>query len=777
MLRVKKVIVVVSILFCTLCVYGSGAKIKKINIANNNRVPSTTILDYINVKVDDEYSDNLANKIIHNLYSTEFFDNIAVNYDSSVLNINLYESPLIYEVKFDGNSHIKSNDLEKIIVSYKGMQYHQAKLDRDIEKIIHLYNNAGRYLIAVKADKEMMDNNRVKIIFQISEGPKAHVKTINFIGNDNINSEVLKRKIISSEKSWYSFISSAHTYHPGKINFDKQSLVAYYKSQGFVDCQVLSVLTELSTNRRYLNITYNLDEGKQYKFGNLKFDSQYRDLHVDILKLSDNIKKGDIYNEDLVQQYKNRILNLLTKKGLEGGVVKITQDKNQNKNYIDLVFTVSTGPKKYINQINIQGNLKTHDNVIRREISLYEQDILSQSLIAEGIRKIGNLNFFQQPIKHSVTKSATIDGKYDINIAVEEKSTLNLIFNLGYDTSQGPVGHIQLDEANLGGMGNLLHIGYTKTAEQSKYSLGFTNPYFLNKNVSLGGRIFTSSTNQRSLSEDKTQYSQSSKGLLSEVKFNLIEDVNCSISYLFKNNNIKSNSGFVSNFMKEQQGEWFNHSLLPSITFNKLDNIAEPKDGYLLYYNTAISNISKQSPNDTINLFKNEVSGRYFHSLFKNKLTLKLAADCGNVYSCNDSRLRVVDRFNLGEPKLRGFKSDGIGPRLNNTSSSKSGGEPMGGTSYYNITTELVIPVQQERGMDLSMAMFIDAGSLWGLGNKVTKEEYGSVDDSPSLRVSVGAGVIIKTPMLPIRLDFAIPIKKEAYDKEQFISFSMSTRL
>ncbi len=745
-------------------------KITKIIVENNHRIESSTIIKYLNLKVGDKFNRKMEIDSIKNLYSTEFFDNISLNFNNGLLIVRVFETPMIISIEFKGNSKIKTDDLENLTAIYKGDSYHQSVIDKTISQITQLYNSVGRYLIKIDLEKVKLENNRVKLIFDISEGPKTKVRNIGFIGNNIFSSSILKKNIYTKETAWYSFLSSDDVYNPGRIEYDINSLKEFYHSNGYIDFKHISVVADLAKTKNYFNIIYNIDEGEQYKFGDASIKSEIEGIKIDSKTFLQPIKKGKNYDGNIVKRIVNNIANNLENEGYPEIDVSYDIDKNVKDRIININFVIKKSSHIYIEKINITGNRKTHDKVIRRELKIYEGDVFNKRLLDSGIRRIRNLGYFEPNITSSYTKNIEYIDRYNLNINVEEKSTAALVFSAGYSSVGGIFGTINYREINLGGTGKILELNYTRYPNTSNWSIGIIEPHIFDSNISLGGRIFKKSSTDSDFNNVKRPYSENAIGFEPRIGYEITNDLYHSISYLIQQSDIKLNKDTdktIPKVIQEQAGERITSAIKSALTFDKLDNRYFPKNGYLLSTTQEFAGLGGD-----VNFFKNEFSGKFVHSFFEESLTFKLSGNLGNILPLKNKDLRIVDRFSLGEPRFRGFEVEGVGPRIV-TPDDKGGikkGESLGGDTYYLVNAELIFPIKNEKDMNISLVGFMDFGSVWGLDG--IKDN--TIKDSNSLRISTGFGIILNTALAPLRIDFGFPLKCEDYDKKQVVSFGSS---
>jgi outer membrane protein insertion porin family len=760
------------------CSY-ADSKVTKISIENNHRIDSKTVEKYLQIKIGDVFNDKLEIEAVKNLYSTEFFDDLSINFNNGILLVKVYETPMISEVKFEGNSKIKSHDLENLISLYKGDSYHQPTIDLNIKKIIQLYNSVGRYLINVKVEKVKLDNNRVKLIFKISEGPKTKIKNISFIGNKNFSQDMLKKNIKTSETTWYSFMSKDDVYDPSRIDYDIYMLKNFYASKGYIDFKSISVISELSKTKKYFNLVYTIDEGNKYKFGEYSIKNEVVEIKTDLTKFLDPIKTNLTYNEDFVQKIIDNISAKLEKDGYGEMQISRQLDKNSNDKTVNITFVITKLNKFYINKINIIGNRKTRDSVIRNKLQIYEGDLYNKRKIESGIRRVRNTNYFEYNIETSEERDQNSIDKYDLNIKVEEKSTTSLGFSGGWSSVGGMFGNINLREINLGGTGKLLDLLYNRSSSVSNYSLMLMEPHFLDANISVGGKVFRKVSIDSDLSGKKKPYSQDIIGFQPRIGYQITPDLNHSLAWLIQTGDVilkKETDKKISRIIKEQAGKGIiTSSIISGLSFDRLDNRHLPKYGYLLSADHEFAGLGGD-----IHFFKQEYMAQFFHSFLDEKLTFKLEGEVGYIFPLkgqkNDS-LRIIDRFDLGEPRMRGFESQGVGPCAYDDQKDKKERENLGGDKYYLVKAELIMPIKNERGINISLVGFMDFGSIWGLDVEKISKQTEVFNNSDSLRISTGIGIIVNTDIIPIRIDFGFPLKKEKHDKEQVVSIGSSINL
>lgn len=768
-MRIKSIIKL-AILALTVFYYDislADSVIHKITIEGNHRIENSTIESYLKLKLGESYNSLKEDEAIKRLYATSLFRNIKMHMSNGGnLIVSVTETPFISSVVFRGNSKIKANMLSKEIYTMAGESLSQAKIELDVKRISEIYKRSGRFATIVTPKIEDLENNRVKVIFDIAEGPKTGIKYIYFSGNENYTDSELKSIVLTKESRWFRFLDSNDTYEPDRIEYDKELLKEFYQSVGFADFRVISVSAELNNTKEYFILTYSLEEGEKYNFGNITIDNKLTNIDITPVNKIVDIKQGSIFNMKTIDNIAEKIGEYFTAAGYPA--VNVYPDIIKNSDHtIDIKFVIEKADKVYINEINIINNLKTEDHVIRREFKSEEGDILNRSYVEKGERNLKNLDYFE---KIGITfAGAKAKDRYDLNIEVDEKSTSSIGFDLGYNTAGGIFGRFSFLERNLVGTGKILNAGVQVSKNTTSYYGGITEPHFLDRDLSLSvnGFIDKKGRGQNMLSNTDQNYRQHSVGAKTSLGYEIKEDLSHEIDYVIKRDILSAPTPSSSIFLTEQMGKFITSAIGHTITYDQTDSKIIPKNGYLISGSQEFAGVGGNNK-----YLKHEIDGKYYKSFIHNKLTLKLSASGGDIAGIGGKIVRISDRFNLGDYSLRGFASGGVGPREKVTK------EGLGGKRYYTFSTELNFPTPVPEEFNLTGAVFMDLGSLWGIGLNKAKYQspYGFYNDK-SLRASVGFGFIWVTRFAPIRMDWGFPVKKKKYDDTQHFHLRFSTHL
>lgn len=760
-----------SILLCSSALIApfsvlADGKVSKIIILGNKRIEASTIKNYLPIKVGDNVNSDRQQESIRKLYKTNLFENVKIKYTDGVLRVKVEETPLVVKVVIKGNSKIGTKSINKVILTKSGQSLKAKELEHDLEKIIEIYKKSGRFSANVKYRVEKLKNNRVKIVFDVVEGPKTGVKKIRFVGNKHYRDDHLRSIILTKESKWFRFLSSDDTYDPDRMEYDQMLLGNFYKSMGYADFKMISANAELAPTKDHFTLYYAFDEGQKYKFGTKELNNNIEGVKDKYLLRLIKVKKNSTFNSSLIDKIEQDLSEYLANKGYPAANVYHVLEKDSNKRIINVKFIIDQSDKIYIDKINITGNLKTHDNVIRREFDIQEGDLFNRSHIERGDRNLRMLNYFEKvQVKPVATKH---HGKYDLDIEVEEKSTTSIGLEGGYNSSIGPFASVNFQDRNLLGTGKSLDTGMRVAKRNTSYNFGITNPYFMGRDLSLGTSLFythVGADHASSFFGEGSNYTLNTKGGRLSLGYELFDDMRHNVFYTLKRDELSVTEKQESAFIREQQGKFTTSAIGHSLTYNKLDNNYAPKSGYLL---SATQEYAGAGGNNKY--IKHELNGSKYVSFADEEVTLQLSAEAGQIRGMKKRKVRINDRFNLGDQSLRGFASKGIGPRDVRTK------EALGGKNYYSATAELQFPIGAPKEFGLLGAAFVDIGGVYGIdvmkNSNYTKKD---IRDNKAPRISYGFGLVWNTRMMPIKVYYAFRLRKQKLDEVQPFTISMTT--
>lgn len=748
-----------AIFIISLCLSAASAQaqdggiINKIIINGNQRIEDATIRSYLEINEGESYEQKRVNDSFKNLFSTGLFSDLNITREGNNLVINIVENPVINQVVFEGNRRIKDDELQSEIALQSRSVYTRSKVQNDVKRILNLYRKNGRFSVAVVPKAIQLDQNRVDIVFEIEEGKKTTVKRINFVGNKFFSDSKLQKTINTKESRWYSFISSGDTYDPDKVAFDKELLRKFYISKGYADFRVTSSVAEISKNKEAFTVTFTMEEGNKYKFGEINIDNTLADIDSEILKEKIQTVPNETFNADLVDKSVDDLTDYLNDLGYAFVDIKPQYNRDKENQVLAINFNIKEGPKVYVNRINIDGNVRTLDRVIRREFRIAEGDPYNAGKIRRSTQRIKNLGFFEDAKIQNRRTDAP--DKVDIDVEVVEKSTGELNFGAGFSTTEGVLGNVSVRERNLLGKGQDLRVSFQQASRGTQLNLSFTEPYFINKDVAAGFDLFKI---RRDLESESSFDSDTTGGTL-RSSYSLSEHLRHSLRYSIRNEEITNVQDDASFFVRQQAGENTTSLVGHTLLYDKRDNKFDPTEGYFAQLSQEFAGVGGDSK-----FIKNEVRTGYYVPVFREEFVLALTGEVGNIFGYSDEDIRINQRFFVGGSKIRGFKNSGIGPRDSLTA------DALGGKTFYATTAEFGFPLGLGE-LGLRGATFVDAGSLYD-----TEEVGSNVLDESSVRASAGVGVAWSSPLGPIRIDWAKPFASEEFDREQQFRFNFGTR-
>lgn len=746
--------------------YSDSDTISSIKIVGNTRTERSTILSYAHLKEGDQYSKQKADQSIKSLYSTGFFSKIKINFADKKMTISVIENPIINKVDFSGNKALKTDVLSKELVSKTRSFFSKSKLNNDVNRLLNIYNKSGRFSTKIVPQIATLPQNRVNILFKIKEGKKSTIKKVIFVGNKRFSENVLKSEIMSKEDRIYN-IFRANYYDEDIVEYDKVLLTKFYHSKGYVDFKVISATADIVSKNNGFYLTYSIEEGDKYDFGNTKINNHISAVNTkEILKLIE-FKKGEIFNSNLVDKSTQDIIKYLAVNGYPFVDVQAGYRIDNKNKLVNINYVISKAQKVYIGRVNIRGNLKTYDNVIRKELKLSEGDPYNSFLITNSEQRLKNLDYFEK-VKINVEKTNSADT-VDLDVVVEEKSTAAINISAGFSSSDGPLGMLGFTESNLFGQGKKFSMNIQKSASSLSSGLALTQPNFMQSNIAVGFSLQNSSknhnTSQFGSTSDSTPYEIKHTSASVFMNYNITDDLFHSANYSISKDSIGRVDPASATIFIEQTGKNIVSSVGHNLVYNKTDSTVSPTTGYALNFTQMLAGIGGDSQ-----FIKNIMECSYYYPI-NDDLVLKLAASAGNIKGLGKD-IRVSENFHLGDYSLRGFDYSGAGPRDKGTNK-----DYLGGTTYYTGTVETKFPVPGlAKDSDVSGSIFSDFGSVWGVDiPNSSSYSRSSFHNDKSIRVSAGVGLIWLTKMGPLRIDFAKALKKQDYDMTRSLLFSFST--
>lgn len=746
---------------CLTMLMGGGSyaesNLRDIKVIGNQRIESSTIITNSDLRVGQAIDQNQLDEAVAKLFDTGYFSDVKVTMEGNAAVITVEENPIVNRIYFEGNKQFDDKTLAKQIRLQPRQIYTIAKLKQDTATIHEMLRIKGHFGARVTPKIVKQDQNRVDVVFEFVEGNATKIAKLLFVGNEHMKSDALKRVVNTKESKWWRFFSSDDNYDPSRLALDQELLRRHYLENGYVDFSVKSAVAELTPDQKEFYITYTLSEGERYKYGKIDVDIQVAKIDAEALRQEIVAVTDNWYSSTDLDKSIQGMTEYLGSHGYAFVDIRPEIQQNEEKHTIDIVFQVLEGPKTYIDRIVVTGNVRTNEDVIRRELLVYEGDAYNTYNIKRSKQRITNLGFFKD-VKVTEKPGESSD-KVDLVVEVdEEESTGELWVAGGYSTAEGILGNVGIKENNLMGRGQSVHLQTTVSAKRQQIDLGFMEPHFLNRNISAGFDIFKLNSKQHF----NGSFESKSIGVNLKLGYDLTEYLNQSWIYGIHLDKIGDIKGNASQFIKNQAGRVTSSSLTHKLNYDRRDDRFDPTSGYYLGMSNEFAGLG-----GNVKFLKNELNGGYYYSVMPDWV-VSFTGSGGVMNGLNGKVVRIADRFNMGgDGSLRGFKESGAETR------DKKTGDSLGGLKYYLATVELQVPLDPfgiPKDFGIKSHVFTDVGSAFD-----SKFNKSLVFDTPSPRVSVGFGISWRSPLGPLRIDFAKHLKTRHYDKHKTVHFGFFT--
>lgn len=728
--------------------------VSDIRVVGSERVEPATVLTYLNLKRGDPATQDALDEALKSLFATGLFADVQVSESGGVVTVRVSENPVINQVAFEGNSELEDEKLQSEIQARPRQVFTRASVQNDVARLYDIYQRNGRFSADIQPKIIKLDQNRVNLVFEISEGPLTEIDSIKFIGNNRFDDNELRSVVASKEAHWYNILSSSDRYDQDRLAYDQELLRQFYLKEGYADFRIISAVSELSQDKTKFYITMTVDEGERYKVSDIRINSQIRNLDPNELMSDISLKASDWYNAN---EIKTSIEQMTKKLGdMQYAFVSIVPDVNRNRDAhsVDIVFNINETPRVYVERINIDGNVRTLDKVVRRQIELVEGDPFNRTLLSKSEQNIKDMGYFSK-VDVNTLPGSTPD-KTVVDVTVEEQSTGEISLGAGFSTADGPLADFHIREKNLLGKGQDLGFSATIAGARTEFDVSFTEPYFLDRDLAAGFDLFHTTRDQ----QDESSFDQQRTGGALRMGYPLSENLRQTWKYRVENNEITNVDSDASRYIQDQEGSRMTSAVSQRLDYSDLDSRLYPTDGYSSWVETEFAGLGGDAE-----YVMGKLGGAYYYPV-ANSWVLSAIAETGIVASYGDSDVKINERFFLGGNNLRGFEKAGIGPRDLDTDDS------LGGNQFYRGSVELRFPVGLPEDLGVAGHAFTDLGSLWGIDDASSTD---LVDES-SLRMSAGLGLSWRSPMGPVRIDLSKPILKEDYDVEQVFRFSFGTQ-
>ncbi len=747
-----------------------GGVISAIKVEGNQRIEEGTIRSYMLVQPGDSFDPERIDRSLKTLFATGLFQDVSLRRDGDALVVKVQENPIVNRIAFEGNRKLNDEQLRGELQLRARAVFTPQLAQADRQRLLDLYAKRGRFAATVVPKVIRLDQNRVDVVFEINEGDTTLVSRIAFVGNRAFSENRLREVINSREQAFYRILSSSDQYDPEKINFDKELLRRFYLKNGFADFEVKDATAELSPDRKAFFVTFTVSEGERYTVGQVSIDSKLRNLKGEELTPLLQIAPGDTYDGDIVERTTQAIQDAVQNRGYAFVDVKPRIARDRAKKTVDLVFDVTEGPRVYVERIDIAGNTRTKDRVIRREFRLAEGDAFNAATVRRSRQRLQDLGYFNSA---TITPSpGSAADRAVLNTVVDEKATGELTLGGGFSTDAGALVNVGLRERNLVGTGIDASINGVLAQRRSQLDLSITDPYFLDRNLVAGFDLFDVNNNNQNIAA----YNESRIGGALRLGYEFNEHLRQAWTYSLVSRRIFNVQQGASIYIFNQVGTTLLSQIGQTLSLDYRDSRTEPHEGFLIRLGTDFAGLG-----GTARYVRTKLDGTYYIPLerFTGDADWGIAISAGGGYLAQLGREeRIIDRFFLGGDNLRGFQSGGAGPHaISNPALGGTTNDSIGGRLIYTQSTELRFPLPISADLGLSGRAFVDIGSLsevsrLGPVNGVVSQ----VVADPTPRVGTGVGVSWKTPFGLINIDIAQAVVKRPYDQTQVFRFGFGTR-
>lgn len=736
--------------------------------AGARRIEASTVLSYLPIQAGDTVDAAVLDVAVRTLSRTGLFADVQVGIQNGDLIVQIVENPIINQVVFEGNGSIGEDKLrEEVTISARGI-YTRAKVQEDVGKIVELYRLSGRISASVTPKIVQLEQNRVDVIFEIDEGPETGVRAITFLGNEAFKDNDLREVMVTKQSVWWNFFGTNDNYDPNRLDYDREQLRKFYTNRGYYDFRVVSAVAELTPDNSAFGITLTVDEGDRYNFGEVKVVTENDRLNADFLAMLLPIHQGDLYESDKIESAVDTLTFAAGSAGYAFVEINPTYRANPETDTVDVTFNVAEGQRVYVDRINIIGNTRTLDSVVRREMMVSEGDAFNRTLLERSRNNLRGLGFFKEVTVEETRGSAP--DRSIVNVTVEEQPTGELSLGAGFSSVDSFVVNLGISERNFRGRGQNVVARVEWGSLRQQIDFRFTEPKFLGRDLRAGFDLFHS---RYDLSQ-YSSYDYRSTGGGVRLSYPLNAYTLFSTRYFIKSDEIIVPSNFCTTTgggaaaLCDQIGSFLNSSIGYTLLADRRNDPIRPTRGW----NGSIRQDFAGVGGD-VNFIKTEADVAAYWGITP-EWVVTAQASAGYVTGWAGDPVRINDRFFKGGNSFRGFETAGMGPRdLNNT-------DALGGNFYAIGTLEVTIPNRLPEEYGIRTSAFIDVGTLGLLDDRYKINAAGlpntNIVDELALRGSAGVSIHWKSPMGPIRFDLSNIFGKEDYDKTETFRFSTSTQ-
>jgi len=740
----------------------SAQTISDIRVSGNKRVEPETVKSYLTFSVGSQYSARAADESFKALFATGLFADVNIAYASRVVTVKVVENPVVNRVAFEGNDELDDSTLSQEVQLRPRSVYTRAAAQSDVQRLLNIYRASGYYNAQVDAKIIKLPHNRVDLVFEINEGESTKVRGISFVGNMAFSDGQLREVITTSESNWLRFLKPTDVYDQDRLNLDRALLRRFYIENGYAEVRIISAVADLAPDGEGFFITFSLGEGPKYTFGDVVLQSELPGLDPEMLQDEILVEPGDTFNGLKVDRTAERLTLEAAKLGFPFARVRKQVDRDPISLTIDVSFVIERGPRIYVERINIFGNVRTREYVLRQELLLAEGDPYNRQLVEQSKRRIQGKGYIKT-VEISQEQGSARD-RVILNVNVVEQASGEFGIAGGYSSLEGVVGEVSYTERNFMGRGQFVRLKLSGSFERAQIDLSFTEPRFLGRNMSAGFDVFHKELDY----SDEAGYQSRRTGGALRLGFMVAEDTVLTTNYSFTQEEVFEIEDDASDAVKELEGTSIVSAVGYSLVYDTRNLRQSPTSGIYMALNQEFAGVGGD-----VNYLRTTAEARGYYPVMDG-VTLVGRLIGGHIEGVSGDEVRLTDAFYKGNNLIRGFESSGLGPRDAN-------GDALGGKSFYAANVEVRFPfpfIPDELG--LSGAVFADAGSVFGTdasdADCQDETDMGACQDSEAIRSSVGASVLWTSPVGPLRADFSYVITSEDFDEEEVFGFGTTTQ-
>lgn len=771
-----------------------AARIRQIMVEGNQRLEPGTVQSYLLLGPGDVFDAARMDLSLKTLFATGLFADVTIREEGETLIVSVVENPIINRVIFENNRALKEDKLRDEVEAQPRAIFTRARVQADVQRIVSLYRQAGHFAATVTPKVAEQPQNRVDLIFEISEGPVTNVRRINFVGNLVYTDSELRRIVATKESRWYKFLTSNDNYDPDRLEFDREQLRKFYGDKGFADFRVVSSVAELTPDQKDFFITFTVDEGIKYKFGELSVESKLDALDTKTLKAFLKIKSGSLYKNQKIDDSVDALTFAAGASGYAFVDVRPQRTSNRDTRTVDVNFVVNEGPRVYVERIDVVGNTQTLDRVVRREVQLVEGDAFNRVLLDRSRNLIRGLGFFKSV--EITEKPGSKPDRAIVEVTVEEQPTGELSFGIGFSSVNSFLVDVSITQRNFRGRGQFLRFAVSASSRRQNIDLRFTEPRFLGRNLLAGVEAF----NVKSNFIREAGFRTNSLGGSVRIGFPTTASSRLFLRYTVRSDNITAPSVTArdvfggplrdanGNLQRtctasiqicSQIGRRLTSLVGFTLVWDKRNDPITPTRGFNVSFDQEVAGLGGD-----VRYVRSSITGDIYRGIIKN-FVLSAHLNAGYITAWGGKTLRINDRYFKGGLSFRGFNIAGIGPRIVEIVDDGNGGKTdlrrsaLGGKAFAIGAVEMTFPTGLPEQYGIKGALFTEWGTLGLLDTVdrvVSDPTRFAVRDKLGIRASAGVSVFWDSPFGPVRFDFSRILRSEVYDDITKFRFSQVTR-